>query len=147
MRVKNITSLVSDIIEVPYKLGGFTPEEGFDCFSFLYYFYDKLGFNIPPLDDLGYGINRDNYVELYEANPKRMLRIMFRVICKLTTSGKLNYLEVPDTLIYKSNGGDSSGIYIGQSNILVLDVNLGICVIPRKHLKMDGVLIRRWSQK
>ncbi|HAP70191.1 MAG TPA: NlpC/P60 family protein [Flavobacteriales bacterium] len=42
-----LVSLATSLLGVPYRYGGITPEQGFDCSGFVKYVFSNFGFDIP----------------------------------------------------------------------------------------------------
>lgn len=52
-----LINLATSLVGVPYRYGGITPEEGFDCSGFVKYVYSNFGYDIPrtTVDIANYG--------------------------------------------------------------------------------------------
>jgi len=42
-----VARTAAELVGVPYKWGGETPREGFDCSGLVFYSYDRVGFDVP----------------------------------------------------------------------------------------------------
>lgn len=52
-----LINLATSLVGIPYRYGGITPEEGFDCSGFVKYVYSYFGYDIPrtTVDIANYG--------------------------------------------------------------------------------------------
>ena len=47
IQTDTLVNLATSLLGVPYRYGGITPEQGFDCSGFVKYVYSNFGFDIP----------------------------------------------------------------------------------------------------
>ena len=70
---QKIVSLAETLIGTPYRFGGTSPSEGFDCSGLIYYAYHKQGIEVPRQQQADYSRN----ISLTSAQPGDIL--FFRI--------------------------------------------------------------------
>ena len=64
IQTDTLVSLATSLLGVPYKYGGITPEQGFDCSGFVNYIFSSFGLDIPRstvgIADIGQEIHVDS---------------------------------------------------------------------------------------
>jgi len=147
MRAKDLIPILKDLCRTPYKLGSFRKADGLDCLSTTHYFYNSLGFKVPPLNDFGYGVNSENYKELYEKNREEALDLMFKIIRDWTEQVDVKRLKVCDLLLVRKGSDKFVAVYIGSGNLLVVHVRGGVFILTRRLLKTDWMEARRFAKQ
>lgn len=86
---KAIVNYARTFIDVPYKYGGNTPKEGFDCSGYVKYVYDKFGVTVPRVtrDYVNFG----KRVELSKVKPGDL--ILFSLYDKKNTIGHIGIVS------------------------------------------------------
>jgi cell wall-associated NlpC family hydrolase len=119
----------------PYKLGGQSKEEGFDCISFVGSYNKELGNNVPDLSDL--------YV-MYKDKPGRALKHMWERFFKVTKEVSIGHVQSGDLVVFKHDDfGDYPGIFLGNGVVSASFADRGVTTV-----KYDDLIIlhvRRWK--
>jgi len=126
----NIRQAVKDCLGIPYKHGG-RDESGLDCLGLVWYFYKRLGINIPDGD--GLTIEQD----WYKNDPDRLKNA-------LAKQGKpvlINELNILDLLYFEMTDG-----VISHLGVLV-EKDLFIHCLQRRSVGLDRLSRRFWSKK
>jgi len=128
----------------PYKLGGKSKEEGFDCFSFIYYFHKELGFDMPSGID---GVSAIDYSELWNSDEEAAKDVMWNYINTFTEPVQKEYMIVGDIVVIqcKKNNRDEfyPGIYLGNGLVGASFDDEGIKTL--KYELFNIFTARRWK--
>ena len=130
----------NEFFGAPYKVGGKSKEEGFDCFSFIYYLYEKMGFDMPDGID---GVSATDYVDLWESDEEAAKEVMWNYINSFSDLvpvgsmmlGDITILKVEDNFLYP-------GVYMGNSLVGLSEVDRGVVVYKLDIFEL--VAVRRW---
>ena len=137
---KKITEISREMFEAPYALGGMDKREGFDCISYLYFFYRELGAEIPEEEG---GFDVQNYAEKYQENPGKAKRALLRYILKIGEPVQIEFMQAGDLAIFRKDGEVTTAIFLGSGKFLSCDERAGVIIIPRRSLTFDRMEARR----
>lgn len=143
IRIK-ISKVVGRMLDAKYCLGGMSPEVGFDCLSYLYYFLEGIGAAPPSTSSDGeHAIG--NYLEYFERDPREAKAVMWREIRKfLAPVQERNAFRPADVFVTHKRGEEpTTSVYVGAGNLLTCDVRVGIMVYPRRFLVCDRIEVLR----
>jgi cell wall-associated NlpC family hydrolase len=119
----------------PYKFGGQSKEEGFDCVSFTKSYYEELGKDVPSFLDL---------YPIYDSKPAKAKREMWKRFFKCTIEIQFNNVMPGDLVIFKSKDfGNYPGVWLGNGNIGASFVDGGVVVLNSRD--MEVISVRRWK--
>ena len=119
----------------PYKFGGQSKEEGFDCLSCVENFYKELGKNVPSFADL-YSVYENDFV--------KAKRSMWRRIFKSSKETTIDKAIPGDLVIFKHlDFGNYPSIFLGNGNIGASFSDKGVVVLDMRDL--DIVSVRSWN--
>lgn len=139
-----ISKTVAKMLGAPYRLGGMSPEAGFDCMSYIYYFLRGVGAELPLRSTDG-TVSIEDYPVFFERDPvaaKALLRREGRgVLQRVAEPGRIAPADV--LIAYKRGEDPTTSIYVGAGNILSCDVRVGIIVCPRTMLACDRMEVLR----
>lgn len=138
----NLAEITSRYVGAPFKLGGQSFDEGFDCFSLAYYLARDLGKD-PPAE---FGeLTLENYSNLYALDEIAAVDAMIEYAEK-------NFREVPrssafvgDLLIMADNrGGRFAALHAGNNYIISSFQNLGVSIAKLRTFRLDRVF--KWEK-
>jgi cell wall-associated NlpC family hydrolase len=124
----------------PYKLGGRSKEEGFDCFSLIYCFHEQCGFDMPEGID---GVSATDYVDLWNKDEEDAKRVMWNYINAFTKPVPMGKMLPGDITVFRTPDDDIyPGIYVGNNMVAVATSDEGVVVNRLETFKLFAV--RRW---
>jgi len=126
----NIKQAVKDCLGIPYKHGG-RDKNGLDCLGLVWYFYKRLGIDVPDGD--GLAIEQD----WYENGPNRLKN----ALAKQGKPVPINELIILDLLYFEMIEG-----VITHLGILV-EKDLFIHCLQDRPVGLDRLSRRFWSKK
>ncbi len=138
----NLAEITSRYVGAPFKLGGQSFEDGFDCFSLAFHLARDLGKD-PPAE---FGeLTLDNYSNLYALDEQAAVDSMIEYAEK-------NFREVPaasafvgDLLIMADNqGGRFAALHAGNNYIISSFQNLGVSIAKLRTFRLDRVF--KWEK-
>lgn len=134
-----MAEVVARMLGAKYNLYGHSPEEGFNCLSYIYWFYREMGVDVP--DRMGRH-NKDNYIRYWEKSPKRAKLALVRYLKRLGESIDPAFYRAGDLVLLK---GEEmlNAIYLGNGNFLTCDMRVGVIVVPRRGIDCDVVEVIR----
>ena len=132
---KKIPIVAGRMLGARYNLYGLSPQEGFNCFSYVWYFYREVGLDIP---DKFHGYTKENYLKKYIQDPDAAKEIMFKYFRKLGDPVNINYIW-PGDFVFIRDEEIVNAIYVGNGNFLTCDMRIGVIVVPRKRIKYDSM--------
>lgn len=140
MKIREISPVAARMIETPYRLGQMKPKGGFDCFSFVYWFYRELGVELPEK----YGsYTVKNYADRFRENPDAAKRAMWRWLSELGEKVDPSYAHPGDFLIMQMPAGPFPAVELGNGNVLALDERIGVYVAPKSKFLYESIEVRR----
>ena len=120
----------------PYKLGGQSKEEGFDCASFVDNYYKELGNEFPDLSDL--------YSIIHAGKSEKARELLWRRLFKVTESIPLGYVQPGDLVVFEvEDFGDYPGIYLGNGIVGACFTDRGVTTV--KYDSLNVIQVRRWK--
>jgi len=123
-----------------YKLGGRSKLDGFDCFTFIYCFHEKRGFDMPNGIN---GITVDNYIDFWNKDKKSTKESMWSYINSFTEPVQITLMEPGDIVVIKDAQDEMyPGIFVGNGLIASVFADLGMQVCRLDSFSIIGV--RRW---
>ena len=139
-----ISQAVSEMLGAKYKLGNMSVADGFDCFSYVPWFYRRIGAYVPEASSDG-SASLSNYLDAFAKDPEAAKILMWRELRRLTEKVANPNLFVPADLfvIHKRGQDPTTAIYLGAGNMLSCDVRIGIVVFPKVMLRSDKLEVLR----
>jgi cell wall-associated NlpC family hydrolase len=139
-RKLKLAEIVGDYIGAPYKLGGSSYDEGFDCLRLVLKFgEDNIGVKIP--DSYG-GVTLDTYPELWEKDPVKAKILMLGLFEEIAEKIPPYKAFVTDILLLRDQEGDNVGIHVGQGLVLSVFTNIGVQLANINGFEVRGAY--RW---
>lgn len=114
--------ILSRLIGAPYKLGGQSKDDGFDCLSFIVNANKERGLPIPESYK---GITLDSYADLWNKDRNEAKKILMDFIYDHTTETTFGYIEVGDIAIMAINKEVVPTFWCGNNKIAVMVNNIG----------------------
>ncbi len=136
-----MAEVVGDFIGAPYKLGGRSRHEGFDCLSLVLAMGEKLGFDVPDSFD---GFDYDSYPELWLSDESKAKRIMIRLVSELGSKIEPHLAFAPDILVLGLEEDVLVGVHVGKDLFISAFVNAGVDFDNIR--KYDIVGVYRWAE-
>lgn len=100
-------------VGAPFKIGGWSREEGMDCFTLLMTVLDEMGYETP--DDFE-GYTRETYHEAWLENPLRALVKLENYIRSFADELPRHQARPGDVLIFDEDG--ATGICAGNALVM-----------------------------
>jgi len=135
-----LVEIVGKYTGAPYMLGGFSRDEGYDCFSLVLAFAEDLGVKVPNSFS---GQTMETYSELWVEDPKEAKRIMLELFGELGKEIAPHKAFASDVLILESKEGDNVGIHAGGSLVLSAFIDIGIQLVNVHNFKVTKAY--RWE--
>jgi len=131
----NLAIMTAKYVGTPYKLGGWSREEGFDCLSLMLSIADDRGIEVPEEFE---GVTRETYAELWETNKKKAERLLFKFAASLGQEIPPHRAFAGDLLIAKSKADGSLvlAIHAGQSLMLSAFTDTGVDLVGLDHYEI-----------
>jgi len=151
MEIAQISNVAGRMIESPYRLGAMAPGEGFDCLSYLVFFYRELGVKLPARHrqyTLG------NYAVEFRKDPARAKEALYRFLKRFGEPVENHaFMQPGDLCLIKGiekpistllPGRDLvSAIYVGAGNLMSCDRRAGIVIFPKHKIATEITEVRR----
>ncbi len=134
---KEMVRIITGLMGTPFKLGGLTPETGFDCLSYPTYVYERLGF-VRPLEFEGR--NWENYWQGYQTPEGYSL--FERFLKSLGQEVDPGFRLPGDLLILQGEGHITAAILLLNQKASRVDPKAGVIIFPA-HLIKDLRGVRR----
>jgi len=130
---------MSSLIGIPYKLGSFDPNEGLDCLSFIWTFFNDTGRKMPEEFE---GLTCATYPELWKKDKIEAKRTFIRFLSSnLTEIDK--HRSLPGDVLVCNDG--VIGINAGNGHIVTVIEDQGVKVLKLSNLRVKRVF--RWVQQ
>jgi cell wall-associated NlpC family hydrolase len=134
---REMVKIITGLMGTPFKLGGLTPETGFDCLSFPVHVYERLGFQRPLSFE---GRHWENYWQDYQTPAGYAL---FERFLKSLGSEVPPAFKLPgDLLILQGEGHITAAIQLLNQKATRVDPKAGVIIFP-SHLIKDLRGVRR----
>ena len=136
-----LAQISSKYVGAPYRMGGWSRQNGFDCFSLLYIIaVNDYKMTLPKTFG---GYTLDNYKDFWENCPRGTTRALIKYIRSVTDPVKKNYGLAGDVLILRGDHNIFLGMRSGTSMILSSFEDAGVTISPLKYYKL--LESRRWA--
>jgi hypothetical protein len=137
-----LASLTADLVGKPYQLGGWG-NPGYDCLSLIYTTLERGGIVLPTSFS---GYTKDDYMKLWEENPRRAKAIYIRFLSSISIKIKPLFSRAKDILIVKDYEGDSViGLNAGNGLFLSCFTDVGVDLARLENYKVMRVY--RWENR
>jgi cell wall-associated NlpC family hydrolase len=136
-----VFGITQKYVGAPYKLGGWSRTNGFDCFS-LVYITAVRDFHIQLPKEFE-GITLDDYHELWEEDRVDAMSRLITFIRSVTKRVKKNFQISGDLLVLKSKTGMFIGIMAGTDSVLSSFENVGVALTRLNQYEI--LEARRWE--
>ncbi|RLA87309.1 MAG: hypothetical protein DRG40_00675 [Deltaproteobacteria bacterium] len=136
---KRLVETVKQMLGAPYRFDGEDPKSGFNCLSYLYWFYRSLGVEVP---DRFRSLSRENYLAYYREAPGRAKLTMLRYLMGLGKRSDPEHKR-PGDLVLMEGDEVFNAIYLGGGKYLTCDTRVGIVVVPQKGLTAKRQVVIR----
>jgi hypothetical protein len=130
LRVKVVTSM----LDASYNLRGETPQQGFNCVSYLHWYYEQQGYKMPRT--LGECSDK-NYISYWERSPRQAKITLLRHVKRLGVTLDSSFCIVDDIVLLKGKDEIMNAVYLGRGKFLSCDMRIGIVVIPQQALDCE----------
>jgi cell wall-associated NlpC family hydrolase len=133
--------VTADIAGKPYKLGGCSPSDGYDCFQIIIKYLASRGISLPS--DFGKeGVTLENYPAEYSKDPERVMQLAVECFSEIMQSININAAFVGDLIVYrvKDESGVCFGIDAGNGNMLIANSEYGTILLPKRDYMIEKVL-------
>jgi cell wall-associated NlpC family hydrolase len=138
----NLAEITSKYVGAPFKIGGQSRADGFDCFTLVFCLARDLGKRVPDEFD---GLTLDNYPALYATSEDAAIE-------KMIEFAEANCREVPissafvgDLLIMRDHsGGRFAALHAGNDFIISSFTNLGVSIARIRTFVLDRVF--KWEK-
>jgi len=132
----SLVKVTSKYVGAPYKLGGWSVEEGFDCISLIVTIGEDIGLEMPK--NFG-GYDRSNYMKIWMEEPSKAKELMLEFVASLGREIKPNFSSAWDLLVIVNKKSPTSfvvGINAGNGLILSAFTDIGVDLIPSKSVEI-----------
>lgn len=123
----------------PYKLGGSSREEGYDCFSLALALAEDFGVSIPKVFK---GQTMETYSELWLKDRDKAKQVMFGLFAELGKSIPISRVFVGDVMIIEDKVGENVGTHAGKDLLLSAFTDIGVQLVSIGDFRIKGVY--RW---
>lgn len=142
MKKKPILSdITKNFIGAPYKLGGESRQEGYDCLSMIRCFYSYYGLTLgyPFID--GKELTKEGYMVYFSTHAEdgSWKAPYLRYLLSLGKKVDKNYIRTGDLLILNNDDLIVPAIVIGNACAMVM-LNIGITAVPLRNLRIIEVI-------
>ena len=126
---------IASFVGKPFKRGGNSLDEGFDCMGLLWTAYEVLGKSIPHYWKEG-GVDDTNYVEHYMRwSREEKEAILLKYADTFGEGIPVNTVIAGDFVIMKVEYSETDidtypGMYVGNGMVMASFVNRGVTVFP-----------------
>lgn len=137
----NIFQLTKKYTGSPYKLGGSSREEGFDCLSLMLSIAEDHGVKVPETLE---GANRENYAELWKSNRPKAIAIFLKLVKTFGTEVPVGQMFAGDIVIAKTTVGETMiGIHAGDDMVMMVYTDVGVQIETLRNMKILRVI--KWA--
>ena len=138
----NFSEITSKYLGARYKLGGWSKEEGMDCFSVIISIMRDMG--APLTDDIDMdGINTSNYVEKFKKDNESLMRAFKKFARHMGTQLEPSQVLTGDIIIVIPERGERRsefvGIYGGNDKVITASPFLGVVGMNLRYYKIVEV--------
>ena len=134
-----VFDVVNRYVDSPYKLGGRSRSEGYDCFSLVLAIGEDLGITVP---DEFEGQTMNTYSDLWLSDQDEAKRVMFGLFEKLAEKISPSKAFVFDILVFEDENGENVGIHAGKDLVLSAFTDVGVKLANIKAFVVKGAY--RW---
>ena len=128
--------------DAPYKLGGSSVEEGYDCFSLVLALGEEFGVTIP---DTFKGQTRETYGKMWLKDPDKAKQVMLELFGELCEELRIGQAFVGDIFILENDEGMNVGIHAGNSLVITAFTDIGVRLANIGNFEVKGVY--RWFRE
>lgn len=138
----NFAEITSKYVGAPFRIGGQSRAEGFDCWTVCFCIARDLGKDPPEV--MG-ELTLDNYSALYESDEQAAIDAMIQYCEKNLTEIPPTQAFVGDLMIMKDNKGSRfAALHAGNDFIISSFENLGVSIAKLRTFKTDRVF--KWEK-
>jgi len=124
----------------PYRLGGWSREEGYDCVSLIVSVLRDYGIDAPlAFEDL----DKQNYADLWKQNKEQAKSILIRYLLRLGKDVNPCFAFTGDILFISSSGIITAGLHGGNDLVLSAFTDRGVALANLQPYKIEKAI--RWS--
>lgn len=119
----NLAKITQRYVGAPYKLGGKSVKEGFDCFSLLYTVATKeYGLKVPSQIN---GYNFDNYTLLWLENKREAMQVFVRYLSSFMKRINPGFNKAGDILVLRGEN-ITIGMQTGTDMVFSAFTDIGV---------------------
>ena len=137
-----LVEIIRKYTGAPYKLGGSSIEEGYDCFSLVLTLGEEFGVTIP---DAFKGQTMETYGELWLNEPEKAKQVMLDLFGELCEEKSIGNAFALDVLILEDSEGMSVGVHAGGGLLITVFTDRGVQLTNINNFKVKGVY--RWVRE
>jgi len=138
-----LAEITQKYIGSPYKLNGWSVDEGFDCFSLLYTIStEEYGFKMLTKFD---GVNLKNYSREWILDQASARDLFVKYLSEICTEIKPGFNKAGDILLLEGSTNITIGMQIGQDLIMSAFTDIGVALNSLRPYKIIKVF--RWVVK
>lgn len=139
--VVNLSEITSKYVGAPFKIGGRSRDDGFDCFSLAFTLARDLGKDPPAI--LG-DLNLENYADLYARDPDAAVDALVKYAETYLEEVPPARAFVGDLLILRRGGGRRfAALHAGNDFIISAFENVGVSIAKLRTFKVEKVF--KWA--
>jgi len=131
--------IVDKYAGAPYKLGGRSRAEGYDCFSLVLALGEDFGVVVPETFE---GQTMETYSKLWMDDPGEAKRVMLELFGKLAKKIPVGKMFASDILILDDGGEGNVGIHAGKDLALSVFTDVGVRLVNIRIFRVTGAY--RW---
>lgn len=135
-----LAKITSEMVGKPYKLGGYSPDVGFDCLGIIIYLAERWGIKIP---DVIFGMTKYSYATAWASYPEWTKKKFIQFVSTLGDEIAPNKMFVPDLVLFRAHTTTHVGVMCGRG-LLSAFPNLGVAIIPIADVEIKRVF--RWVE-
>lgn len=134
---ESFANIIAKYVDAPYKFGGQSVDDGFDCFSCMLAIGKELGAEIPLQVK---GVTQEDYME--QISDDNVVELLYEFMQAAGINIDPGHTVAGDLILFETLEGYALGLNVGNGSMLSAFTDNGVCIVPLREYKIRKV--SRW---